>query len=87
MRDDGKARRRHVSEHHIVRELAAHGAASLYLPLTEVMTRNVITCNSSDTISSVMEKVVSGTRPCTLRRKTIRYTQGSMLGAYSQRER
>ena len=44
-----------VSERHIVRELAAHGAASLDLPLTEVMT-----CNSSDTISSVMERMTEG---------------------------
>ena len=49
-----------VSERHIVRELAAHGAASLDLPLTEVMTRNVMTCNSSDTISSVMERMTEG---------------------------
>ena len=49
-----------VSERHIVRELAAHCAASLDLPLTEVMTRNVMTCNSSDTISSVMERMTEG---------------------------
>ena len=33
-----------VSERDIVQELAAHGPASLDLPLTEVMTRKVMTC-------------------------------------------
>jgi CBS domain-containing protein len=49
-----------VSERDIVQELAAHGAASLDLPLTEVMTRKVMTCNASDTISSVMERMTDG---------------------------
>ena len=43
-----------------MRELAAHGAASLDLPLTDVMTVNVMTCNSSDTICSVMERMTEG---------------------------
>jgi CBS domain-containing protein len=43
-----------------VRELAAHGAASLERPVTEFMTRNVMTCNSSDTISSVMVRMTEG---------------------------
>jgi CBS domain-containing protein len=49
-----------VSERDIVEELAAHGAASLDLPLTDVMTRNVMTCSLSDTISSVMERMTEG---------------------------
>jgi CBS domain-containing protein len=49
-----------VSERDIVQELAAHGAASLDLPLTEVMTRKVVTCGISDTISSVMERMTAG---------------------------
>jgi CBS domain-containing protein len=49
-----------VSERDIVQELAAHGAASLDMPLTEVMTRKVMTCNPSDTISSVMEQMTTG---------------------------
>ena len=49
-----------VSERDIVQELAAHGAASLELPLTEIMTRKVMTCSASDTISSVMEKMTDG---------------------------
>ena len=49
-----------VSERDIVQELAAHGAASLELPLTEIMTRKVMTCSASDSISSVMEKMTDG---------------------------
>jgi CBS domain-containing protein len=49
-----------VSERDIVQELAAHGAAALDLPLTEVMTRKVMTCSMSDTISSLMERMTEG---------------------------
>jgi CBS domain-containing protein len=49
-----------VSERDIVQELAVHGAASLDLPLTEVMTRKVMTCSPSDTISSVMTQMTQG---------------------------
>jgi CBS domain-containing protein len=49
-----------VSERDLVQEVAAHGAASLDTPLTEVMTRKVMTCSASDTISSVMEQMTTG---------------------------
>ena len=49
-----------VSERDIVQELAAHGTASLDLPLTDIMTRNVTTCGIGDTISSVMERMTNG---------------------------
>ena len=49
-----------VSERDLVQDLAAHGAAALDLPLTDVMTRKVTTCNVTDTISSVMEKMTAG---------------------------
>jgi len=49
-----------VSERDIVQELAAHGPAALDLALTEVMTRKVMTCSVSDTISSVMERMTAG---------------------------
>ena len=49
-----------VSERDIVQELAAHGPAALNLALTEVMTRKVMTCSASDTISSVMERMTAG---------------------------
>ena len=41
-----------LSERDIVQALAAHGPAALELPLTDVMTRRVMTCSLSDTISS-----------------------------------
>ncbi len=49
-----------VSERDLVQGLAAHGPAALDLPLTEVMTRKVMTCSISDTISSVMERMTEG---------------------------
>jgi CBS domain-containing protein len=49
-----------LSERDIVQELAAKGAAGLDRPLGEVMTRKVITCSQSDTISSVMERMTEG---------------------------
>jgi CBS domain-containing protein len=49
-----------VSERDIVRALASHGVAALQLPLTEVMTRKVATCVTSDTISSLMERMTQG---------------------------
>ena len=49
-----------VSERDIVQQLAAHGPAALDLPLTEVMTRKVMTCSMSDTISSLMEQMTEG---------------------------
>jgi CBS domain-containing protein len=49
-----------VSERDIVRALATHGSAALDLPLTEVMTRKVMTCSASDKISSLMERMTQG---------------------------
>ena len=49
-----------VSERDIVQELAAHGPASLDLPLTDVMTRRVMTCTITDTVVSVMERMTQG---------------------------
>jgi CBS domain-containing protein len=49
-----------VSERDIVQDLAAHGTASLDLPLTDVMTRKVVTCTQTDTVSSVMERMTVG---------------------------
>jgi CBS domain-containing protein len=49
-----------LSERDIVQELAARGAAALERPLSEVMTRKVMTCSQSDTISSVMERMTEG---------------------------
>ena len=49
-----------VSERDIVRALAGQGPGALDLPLTEVMTRKVMTCSQSDTISSIMGRMTEG---------------------------
>lgn len=49
-----------ISERDIVRCLASHGAAVLQLPLTEVMTRKVVTCAPNDTVSVIMELMTAG---------------------------
>ena len=49
-----------VSERDIVQRLAERGHTALELPLTDVMTRKVMTCTPADTISSVMERMTEG---------------------------
>jgi CBS domain-containing protein len=49
-----------LSERDIVRTLAARGAAALQLPLSEVMTRKVVTCTESETVSVIMERMTAG---------------------------
>lgn len=49
-----------VSERDLVKALAAHGAAALEHPLADIMTRHVITCSPSETISAIMERMTSG---------------------------
>jgi CBS domain-containing protein len=49
-----------ISERDIVRALAARGAAVLDEPVSRTMTREVETCNESETISSIMERMTAG---------------------------
>jgi CBS domain-containing protein len=49
-----------LSERDIVQRLATHGAETLDLPLSEVMTRKITTCGLTDTISTVMERMTQG---------------------------
>ena len=49
-----------LSERDIVRVLAEQGAGVLNQPLSQVMTRKVVTCNSSDTIGVIMERMTAG---------------------------
>ena len=49
-----------VSERDIVRILASRGAAGLGISLTDVMTRKVVTCEPSATVSAVMEQMTAG---------------------------
>jgi CBS domain-containing protein len=49
-----------VSERDIVRVLAERGAGALDEPVSQTMTRKVETCNESETVSSLMERMTSG---------------------------
>ena len=49
-----------ISERDIVRVLAEHGAGALDEPVSQTMTRKVETCNESETVSSLMERMTSG---------------------------
>jgi CBS domain-containing protein len=49
-----------VSERDIVNALASHGAPALELDASEIMTRNVITCDPDDSIEQVMETMTRG---------------------------
>jgi CBS domain-containing protein len=49
-----------LSERDIVRTMADVGSSALKLPVAQVMTRNVSTCDVNDSISSVMERMMKG---------------------------
>jgi CBS domain-containing protein len=49
-----------LSERDIVRTMADVGSAVLQLPVAQVMTRNVSTCDVNDSITSVMERMTKG---------------------------
>jgi CBS domain-containing protein len=49
-----------LSERDIVRVIGERGAAALDEPINAVMTRKVVSCRPSDTISAIMEKMTSG---------------------------
>jgi len=49
-----------LSERDIVRALAEHGAGALAQPLAQSMTRTVVTCAQSDTISEIMDRMTRG---------------------------
>lgn len=49
-----------LSERDIVRALAERGAAALELKVDDVMTRKVVTCTETDTVSALMEQMTNG---------------------------
>ncbi|HZQ14813.1 MAG TPA: CBS domain-containing protein [Pseudolabrys sp.] len=49
-----------LSERDIVRALAEHGAAALDLPVGQVMTRDVETCNEDESCARIMERMTAG---------------------------
>lgn len=49
-----------VSERDMVRAFAQYGVSAFQRPLTDVMTRKVVTCSLSDTVSMLMERMTAG---------------------------
>lgn len=49
-----------VSERDIVRTFGAYGASALDKPLTDVMTRKVVTCEPNDKMAEIMELMTTG---------------------------
>jgi CBS domain-containing protein len=49
-----------LSERDIVRVLGQRGAAVLKEPVSEIMTRKVVTCRQADTAAAIMEKMTMG---------------------------
>lgn len=49
-----------LSERDIIRALAEHGAGALELPVSQIMTRNVMTCSEDDAVASLMERMTNG---------------------------
>jgi len=49
-----------LSERDIVRVLAERGASVMDEPVSEVMTRKVVSCRQSDTVSGIMEMMTLG---------------------------
>jgi CBS domain-containing protein len=49
-----------ISERDIVRALAGRGAAALDEPISQTMTRKVETCNESESVATIMERMTAG---------------------------
>jgi CBS domain-containing protein len=49
-----------LSERDIVRVLGERGASVLEAPVSEVMTRKVVSCRESDTVAAIMEMMTNG---------------------------
>ena len=49
-----------LSERDIVRALAKNGSTALQLPVEQVMTRNVSTCDVNDSVSSAIDRMTKG---------------------------
>ncbi|OLT19296.1 hypothetical protein BJF78_11095 [Pseudonocardia sp. CNS-139] len=58
--DENRAMRGIVSERDIVRALRKHGAALLTMPISEVMTRHVQTCEPDETVAHAMARMTAG---------------------------
>lgn len=58
--DDGSAPLGILSERDIVRELGKRGSSILSQPVSELMTRELITCTGQESADELMEKMTAG---------------------------
>jgi CBS domain-containing protein len=49
-----------ISERDIVRAIAEHGTGTLQSPVSEMMTRKVVTCGQNETIAEIMGRMTAG---------------------------
>jgi CBS domain-containing protein len=49
-----------ISERDIVRAIAEHGTGTLQSPVSEMMTRKVVTCGQNETIAEIMSRMTAG---------------------------
>ena len=49
-----------ISERDVVRALGEHGAGVLSQPLSQLMTRKVVTCGQTETVGTIMERMTIG---------------------------
>ncbi len=49
-----------VSERDLIRAIAQKGASALKRPISDFMTKNVVTCQATDSIAVLMEKMTVG---------------------------
>ena len=49
-----------ISERDVVRTLGQRGTEAFGVPVSDVMTRRVVTCSSRDTVSDIMEHMTAG---------------------------
>lgn len=49
-----------ISERDVVRVVGTQGASALQLPVSNVMTRNVVTCSEENNINEVMARMTQG---------------------------
>ncbi|MFC3170235.1 MULTISPECIES: CBS domain-containing protein [Paracoccus] len=77
--DDGSTPQGILSERDIVRQLGAHGPDVLSTPISEVMTRDVQTCQMGDDALVILERMTQGR----FRHLPVVDDQGRMLGVVS----
>jgi CBS domain-containing protein len=49
-----------ISERDVVRAIAEHGTGILQSPVSEMMTRKVVTCGQNETIAEIMGRMTAG---------------------------